>query len=55
MRQPETEPARSLQILKIVPESDVVVVITSTNFGGRGQHEQTDRMLTEFVLGSLRH
>ncbi|HVR44779.1 MAG TPA: serine hydrolase [Thermoanaerobaculia bacterium] len=34
----------------VFPELDLVVVITSTNFNTRGMHEQTDRMLEEFVL-----
>ena len=38
----------------VVPDADMVVVITSTNFGGRDQHEQTDRLLTDFVLSAIR-
>lgn len=36
----------------IFPESGLVVVITSTNFGTRGMHEQTDRLLTEYILAA---
>jgi len=38
----------------IVPELDMTVVITSTNYNARGMHEQTDKILTEYVLGSVR-
>ena len=34
----------------IFPDQDLVVVITSTNYSTRGMHEQTDRILTDFVL-----
>jgi CubicO group peptidase (beta-lactamase class C family) len=37
----------------VIPELDAVVVITSTNFGTRGMHEQTDTILVEHVLPSL--
>jgi CubicO group peptidase (beta-lactamase class C family) len=31
----------------VFPQSDLVVVITSTNYNMRGMHQQTDRLLTE--------
>src|SRR5215471_10841315 len=34
-----------------IPSLDMAVVITSTNYNTRGMHEQTDRILTEYVLG----
>ena len=34
----------------VVPDLDMVVVITSTNYNTRGMHEQTDRLLNEYVL-----
>jgi CubicO group peptidase (beta-lactamase class C family) len=37
----------------VVPEAGLVVVITSTNFGVRGAHDMTDRLLVDFVLASL--
>ena len=33
-----------------IPESDLVVVITSTNYNTRGMHQQTERPLKEFTL-----
>jgi CubicO group peptidase (beta-lactamase class C family) len=37
----------------VFPDLDMVVVITSTNYSTRGMHEQTDRMLTDFILPSV--
>ncbi|MEE9293615.1 MAG: serine hydrolase [Phycisphaerae bacterium] len=37
----------------IFPDDKLVVVITSTNYNTAGMHEQTDRLLTEYVLPSL--
>jgi CubicO group peptidase (beta-lactamase class C family) len=37
----------------IFPQHDLVAVITSTNYGTRGMHEQTDRILTDYVLPSV--
>lgn len=37
----------------VFPEDDLVVVITSTNYNTRGMHEQTDRILEEFILPAL--
>jgi CubicO group peptidase (beta-lactamase class C family) len=37
----------------VMPDLDLVAVITSTNYGTRGMHEQTDRILTEFVLPAV--
>lgn len=37
----------------VFPELDLVAVITSTNYGTRGMHEQTNRILTEFVLPAV--
>jgi len=34
----------------LVPDLDMVVVITSTNYNTRGMHEQTDRLLADYVL-----
>jgi CubicO group peptidase (beta-lactamase class C family) len=38
----------------VFPDQDLVVVLTSTNFNTRGMHEQTDRLLTEYVLPAVR-
>jgi CubicO group peptidase (beta-lactamase class C family) len=35
-----------------IPTLDMAVVITSTNFNTRGMHEQTEKILTEYVLGA---
>ena len=37
----------------VFPDLDAVVVITSTNYGTRGMHEQTDHMLTDYILPAL--
>jgi CubicO group peptidase (beta-lactamase class C family) len=37
----------------VFPGLDMVVVITSTNYSTRGMHQQTDRMLTDFILPSV--
>ncbi|HYL85388.1 MAG TPA: serine hydrolase [Candidatus Angelobacter sp.] len=37
----------------VFPELDMVAVLTSTNYNTRGMHEQTERLLTEYILASL--
>ena len=37
----------------IIPDLDMAVVITSTNYNTRGMHEQTDRILTDYVLKAV--
>jgi CubicO group peptidase (beta-lactamase class C family) len=37
----------------VFPELDLVAVITSTNFGARDMHEQTDRILCEHILPAV--
>ncbi|MBI4462742.1 MAG: serine hydrolase [Acidobacteria bacterium] len=39
--------------IAVFPELSLVVVITSTNYNTRGMHEQTDRLLTEFILPAV--
>jgi CubicO group peptidase (beta-lactamase class C family) len=36
------------------PGLDMAVVITSTNYGTRGMHEQTERLLSDYILAALR-
>jgi CubicO group peptidase (beta-lactamase class C family) len=36
-----------------IPQLDLVVVLTSTNFNTRGMHEQTEKLLTEYILPSV--
>ncbi|HEX9119232.1 MAG TPA: serine hydrolase [Terriglobales bacterium] len=38
----------------IFPDLDMVVVITSTNYSTRGMHEQTDRILSDYILAAVR-
>ena len=38
----------------VFPELEMVAVVTSTLYGTRGMHEQTDRILTEFVLAAAK-
>jgi hypothetical protein len=32
---------------------DLIAVITSTNYNTKGMHEQTDRILTEYILPAV--
>jgi len=36
-----------------IPELDMVVVITSMNYNTPGMHEQTDKILTDYILPSV--
>ncbi len=36
--------------IAVFPELEMVVVLTSTNYGTSGMHQQTDRLLSEFIL-----
>lgn len=38
-----------------VPGLDLVAVITSTNYGTRGMHEQTEKILTDYILAAAEH
>ncbi len=35
------------------PNLDMTVVITSTNYNTRGMHEQTEKLLTDYILASV--
>lgn len=37
----------------VFPELDLTVVLTSTNYNTRGMHEQTDRLLTDYILPAI--
>jgi len=37
----------------VFPGLDVAVVITSTNYNTKGMHEQTDKMLTDYILAAV--
>lgn len=37
----------------VVPNADLTVVLTSTNYNTRGMHEQTDKLLTEYILAAV--
>ncbi len=37
----------------VFPAMGLVVVITSTNFNTKGMHEQSDRLLTEYILPAM--
>ena len=37
----------------VVPSLDMVVVLTSTNYNTRGMHEQTEKLLTDYVLAAV--
>jgi CubicO group peptidase (beta-lactamase class C family) len=36
----------------LVPDLDLVAVLTSTNYGSKGMHEQTDRLLGDYVIAA---
>jgi CubicO group peptidase (beta-lactamase class C family) len=37
----------------VFPGLDLTVVITSTNYGTRGMHEQTEKLLTDYILPAV--
>lgn len=37
----------------VLPDLDMVVVITSTNYNSKGMHEQTEKLLTDNVLAAV--
>ena len=37
----------------VFPGLDMVVVITSTNYSTRGMHEQTEKLLTDYILAAV--
>jgi CubicO group peptidase (beta-lactamase class C family) len=37
----------------VFPDLDMVVVLTSTNYNTRGMHEQTEKLLTNYVLAAI--
>jgi CubicO group peptidase (beta-lactamase class C family) len=37
----------------VFPELDLAVIITSTNYNTRGMHEQTDKLLTDYILAAV--
>jgi len=37
----------------VFPGPDMTVVLTSTNFNTKGMHEQTERLLTEYILRAV--
>lgn len=39
----------------VLPDLEMVVVITSTNFNTKGMHEQTEKLLTDYVLAAVEH
>jgi CubicO group peptidase (beta-lactamase class C family) len=39
----------------VFPSLDVAVVITSTNYNTHGMHEQTEKLLTEYILPAVAH
>ena len=38
--------------IAVVPGLDLVAVLTSTNYGTKGMHEQTDRLLSEYIIAA---
>lgn len=38
----------------VFPSLDMVVVLTSTNYNTRGMHEQTEKLLTDYILAALK-
>lgn len=39
--------------IAVFPGLDLAVVITSTNYGTRGMHEQTEKLLTDYILPAV--
>jgi CubicO group peptidase (beta-lactamase class C family) len=40
--------------IAVFPELDLTVIITSTNYSTRGMHEQTERLLTDYILTAVK-
>jgi len=38
----------------VFPGQDMVVVLTSTNYNSRGMHEQTEKLLTDYILPAIK-
>ena len=39
--------------IAVFPDLEMTVVITSTNYGTRGMHEQTEKLLTDYILPAV--
>src|SRR5215472_14960922 len=39
----------------VFPELDMSVVLTSTNFNAKGMHQQTEQLLTDYILRAVLH
>jgi len=39
--------------IAVFPDLDMAVVLTSTNYNTRGMHEQTEKLLTDYILAAL--
>ena len=39
----------------VIPQLDLAAVITSTNYNTHGMHEQTEKLLSEYILASVDH
>ena len=37
----------------VIPALDMAVVITSTNYNAHGMHEQTEKILTDYILAAV--
>jgi len=37
----------------VIPQLDLVAVITSTNYNARGMHEQTEKILTDYIMAAV--
>ena len=37
----------------VFPDLDMVVVVASTNYNARGMHQQTERMLADYILAAV--
>lgn len=37
----------------VIPQLELVAVITSTNYNTRGMHEQTEKLLTDYILAAV--
>jgi CubicO group peptidase (beta-lactamase class C family) len=40
--------------IAVFPHLDMVVVVASTNYNARGMHQQTERMLADYILAAVR-
>jgi len=39
--------------VEVIPELNMSIVVTSTNYNTRGMHEQTDSLISDYILAAI--